>query len=235
MSPAGYSSGMLDGGKHHSDRVRVGGPEGRGLLRAPGWREPGQESRLTPRMSLPRVSLWGECCLRDINLSVPNWASRGHQSPASLFLPARIRKDLVQCTRLLFNILKLLTTQGEGNLKRLLHASIFHVSRKKRGFLRQPSFPRQWSSTRGDFVLQGTFAVWRDIFGYHNRGKGLLASRGQRPGCCSTSYKAQGSPTTKNYQAKGQWGWDWVSLTWRTVQFIAKKSLNNLYWSFHDW
>ena len=55
--------------------------------------------------------------------------------------------------------------------------------------------PPEWSSTRGEYVLQGTFAKCVGpllVVTLGERGSWHLEGRG--PGCCPTTYQAQGNP-----------------------------------------
>ena len=58
--------------------------------------------------------------------------------------------------------------------------------------------PPEWSSTRGEYVLQGTFAKYVGpllVVTVGERGSWHLEDRGL--GCCSTIYQAQGNPPSK--------------------------------------
>lgn len=89
-----------------------------------------------------------------------------------------------------------------GNLKTLSNNLISPVIERKRGSLRQPSFPKWWSTVRDDFALRGYLGLSGDVCGCHHRGKVLLVFRRWMPGVLLNILQCTGQPQTKNFQTK---------------------------------
>lgn len=82
----------------------------------------------------------------------------------------------------------------------LIACLYLRASQSLEGFLEALWIVIDSDSQLGQFCSQETLAVSGDIFDCRNRrvrGTMLLASSGREQGCCSASYNAQDSPTTK--------------------------------------